>query len=493
MSNLLNETSNIAPPHFIVIVPGYMGSKLRDKKTGEIIWIDFSSIPVNPFEWQGWIDGLFEKLAYPNEDIEPAGIVEDVLFLPPWIKQEQYSRMMAALQDMGYRADAQVYPEDQLDVYTFSYDWRQDNRISGRQLGQAIQHWREFHPGAEAWLIGHSNGGIVSRWYIEQEGGKDYVGKLFLMGSPWDGAPKSMRILFGGLDTLFRRRFNLFDIPRRTRDVLRTFPSSYQLIPVSNPFLRGEDNELINPFEDTEWLDDEKQAEYLQDALRFNQELGTTLSVESLCFFGRKLPTTSFGVVHKQAGEGWSEIEWFATEVGDGTVPERSAIHPQADQKLPFVVGHGDIYINPAVLEFLQWEMIDKYREIEYAVLITTDYSLLFEPDKDTYSPGETILITANAYGEADSQDQRPPMDDVSIVAALEWLQPLPGDSPAEQKVQPQSVNLTPGDEPGSYRAELLAPESEGYYSLTSVVRLPGEEPLTLMEVILVEAEPSVD
>ena len=32
-------------PHFVVFVPGYLGSRLRDKTTDQIVWGDFSSIP----------------------------------------------------------------------------------------------------------------------------------------------------------------------------------------------------------------------------------------------------------------------------------------------------------------------------------------------------------------------------------------------------------------------------------------------------------------
>ena len=93
----MSETGNLsiegAPKHFIVIVPGYMGSKLRDKKTKELVWVDFGSIPPNPLKWKGWIDRMFEKMVYPS-DLEPAGIVEEILFLPPWIKAEHYGRLI---------------------------------------------------------------------------------------------------------------------------------------------------------------------------------------------------------------------------------------------------------------------------------------------------------------------------------------------------------------------------------------------------------------
>jgi hypothetical protein len=36
-------SGNEHPPHFIVIIPGYMGSKLRNKPPARL-WVDFQSI-----------------------------------------------------------------------------------------------------------------------------------------------------------------------------------------------------------------------------------------------------------------------------------------------------------------------------------------------------------------------------------------------------------------------------------------------------------------
>jgi len=54
----------------------------------------------------------------------------------------------------------------------------------------------------------------------------------------------------------------------------------------------------------------------------------------------------------------WSEIQWEATESGDGTVPEHSAVFVNAQAQYPFCVNHGDIYVNPAVLEVLNGNYI---------------------------------------------------------------------------------------------------------------------------------------
>jgi len=478
--------SSAVPPHFIVVVPGYMGSKLRDKTTGEIVWIDFSTVPKNPARWDGWVDNLLEKMTYPNDNLEPAGIVEEVVIVSPWAKQEQYGRLLDALGNMGYRADPAKYAEEDLNVYAFSYDWRQDNRISARELGEAIERWSTFHPGAKPWLMGHSNGGIVSRWYIEKEGGKDRVGKLFLFGSPWDGAPKALRMLFRGVEMLFRARFNPFGFTERSRDLVRSFPSAYQLVPVHNPFLRDHDNLQIDPFGDAGWLSTEEQRHLLMEGKRFNEELGTTLSVPTFCFFGRKKPTQGYGLVRFAAGHAWSEIEWGETDAGDGTVPTWSAVHPEADEKLPFVVGHGDIYVNPSVLEKLEWELMGRYELKERAALATDRLNIMFEPGRDVYQPGQTISLWATVQG---NDPAAAPVSGAQIQVQLVWRQVLPG---AAEREAPQGLPDTrlweSTSAPGRYEGSLAAPSSEGYYQLQCVIAAAGEPALMLQELITVEA-----
>ena len=50
------------------------------------------------------------------------------MFMSPWARQEQYSRLLEALEGMGYNFDLTL-PEVQRNAYTFDYDWRQDIRI----------------------------------------------------------------------------------------------------------------------------------------------------------------------------------------------------------------------------------------------------------------------------------------------------------------------------------------------------------------------------
>ncbi|NJP04827.1 MAG: hypothetical protein HC837_03940 [Chloroflexaceae bacterium] len=489
----MNDTTPITrPDHFLVILPGWMGSKLRDRTTGEIAWIDFASIPWNPFEWDGWVASFCARLAYPNDQLEPFAVMDEVVFVPPWARQEHYNRLITALQQMGYQTDPAQPNADQPCAYTFPYDWRQDNRISARQLRDAVDRWRQQHPGAQVWMIAHSNGGLVARWYIEKEGGKAHVTRLLVMGSPWDGTPVAMRVLFSGLETLFRQRFDLFDIPRRTRDLVRTFPSMYQLLPHQEAFLRDGNSQPIDPFTQNTWLEDDTQRQLLLDGLRFNQELGVESSVETLCFFGRKQETLAAGMVRIAAGGQWQSIEWTETEIGDGTIRERSAVHPDADQKLPFVTSHGDIYVFPPVLEFLQWELVDRYGPAVVlstrTLLISDDLQVQFTTDQDIYAPGLPIALSCRL--------QRPgqppqPVTQASITARLTWRDVLPGDAPPTMPVDEVSTALSPMPaEPGQYQGTLTAPLVPGYYTLNATIKVTDSEPIQVQELLAVEATP---
>ncbi len=475
------------PPHFIVFVPGYMGSRLRNRRTGELVWLDIPGLLRNPFDIPGALERMFDQMRYPNDDLIPDGIVDEVLFLPPLFKQEQYGRMLDALARMGYNTSGNPVAGE-LAAYTFAYDWRQDNRISARQLGQFIEDLEGQHPDAKAVLIGHSNGGIVSRWYIEKEGGANHVSRLFLMGSPWDGAPKAFQVLQDGLEVFLMGIFNRYDnrLQEKIKSAVLSFPSFYQLIPSANPFLHDANGNMLDPFTDLSWLQNERQRQMLLDGRLFNQQLGTTLSVETLCFFGVKTWTTTGGLVHLNPSGRWSKFDWERTEEGDGTVPMRSAVHPQASQKLPFVASHGDIYIVPPVLEKMEFELLTKYRLGVLAEAETPNLTIHFEPDRDVYQPGEEIHLWATVA----QRDSGEPISEALIDIRLELRQPLPNFPQPQSDTLPALRLHESEQESGRYEGVMQAPRSSGYYRLVAAVNAPGEAPVPLEELILVEGAP---
>ena len=477
-----------APKHFIVVVPGYMGTMLRDKSTSELVWIDVPALIKNPFTIGEKINRMLERMAYPNEDIEPAGLVErGVLYVLPWARIDHYGRLMDLLAGLGYTVDPEHPDPDAPTVYSFAYDWRQDNRISARQLGEAIQGWRSRHNGAKAWIIAHSNGGIVSRWFIEKEGGKDHVDRLFLMGSPWDGAPKSIKVMLEGMEVVGRRFLNRFGLADRMREAILSFPSYYQLIPYVGRFLKDQNGSDIDPYADGRWLDNDLHRQYLKDAQEFNRELGNHLSVDTVCFFGRFKPTTTGGVVKVGPGGKWEHVDWIETIAGDATVPERSAVYSEAAARYAFSVDHGSIYVDPQMQAQLEWELHGKYLAGERASMFTDRLAIVFEPEQPFYSPGDEIKLWATVHRNSPGSE---PISGANIRVRLSWREGLPGEeNPQAPQTLPDTLLVESETEPGRYEGSLLAPLQEGFYQLTAVVRVTGEPTLQLEEAVAIEKE----
>ncbi len=77
----------------------------------------------------------------------------------------------------------------------FLFDARGDNkpaiidiRINAKKLQNLVQHILTLTGSAKVNLLGHSMGGLISRWYIEQLGGNANVHKLIMMGTPNHGS-----------------------------------------------------------------------------------------------------------------------------------------------------------------------------------------------------------------------------------------------------------------------------------------------------------------
>jgi pimeloyl-ACP methyl ester carboxylesterase len=477
--------SDSVPPHFIVFVPGYMGSKLREKTTGKVLWLDLFDFPrilLTPNGLDNWINAL----RLPGDNLEAFEMLDHILYAPPFIKMEGYGPIVPALEGMGYKADPKRYAEAERDVHIFAYDWRQDNRASGRLLGAAVDRWSGMHPGKKPVVIAHSNGGVVARWYIEKEGGKDRVLRLFLMGSPRDGTPTAMQIVYTGFDALMRQGFNLFDLPRRSRELFRTFPSIYQITPITDNFLRDSNGQPLDFVAGrASWLDDAHEQELAADAGRFHTDLGNQLSVETICIFGRKRFTYSGGIVHLDANSRWSAIDWQVDDKGDGTIPERSATYAAAKKMLPFNVDHGHLFYDPAVLAQLEYELIGRFQgEPERSVVTTANHIVSFEPTRDFYKPGEPLTMRASVHTIADAT----PVGDAQITVRMNWLDELPGQPKVDGKPRTSTGTLEPAKTPGEYEGSLTAPDLEGYYRLNALVVIPGTpSPVALEELVAVE------
>jgi len=311
----------------VVFVPGMMGSEFW--LGNERIWPNVKTIFTNP-----------EIFIYPSSiPLEPRNIVDEIVIIPNLIKQDQYNRLGDYLVDeLNYRHG--------VDFFEFPYDWRQDVRISARLLAQLIESLPTAQPMI---IIAHSLGTLVSRYYIEHLGGNERIERVILMGGPHKGAVKGLVSMLVAPEVL---PFGI--LGERLRQVVLTFPSSYQILP-DYPVGTDQDGKKIDFFEEESWLAPEF-SHLLKMGHDFRKELGTTSSIPSVSIFGYGLKTISEVSVIRDAHGNYQNVDYLRRDIGDGTVLEQSAFLPGSDIH-PVHQHHGALFVDNDVRMRLKLEL----------------------------------------------------------------------------------------------------------------------------------------
>jgi hypothetical protein len=273
--------------------------------------------------------------------LEARGLVDEVVIVPNLLKLEQYSRLSEYLQTgLGYERDK--------DLLEFAYDFRQDIRESARALAARIDTW---HVSAPITIIAHSMGCLVARYYVDRLGGHKHVARLVLMGGPHAGVPRAFVTLFTG-----PKVFPLGLLDSQLRQVLATFPSTYQILP-SYACISDQKGGSIDLFADSSWL-----AEKHRTLLRYGKELRDSLPHEpsspTVCIFGYGLKTITGVVVGRKSDVCDTESVVPVIEPkGDGTVPERSAVMRDCEIH-PVRQYHGTLFVDNDVKMRLKLELM---------------------------------------------------------------------------------------------------------------------------------------
>jgi len=315
----------------VVFVPGMMGSELW--LGNERVWPNVKTIFTNP-----------EIFTYPSKvPLEPRNIVDEVVIVPNLIKQDQYNRLGDYLvEELNYTRG--------VDFFEFPYDWRQDVRTSASQLGQLIESLPTLRPIV---IIAHSLGTMVSRYYSECLGGHKRIERLLLMGGPHKGAVKGLVSMLVAPEVL---PFGIMG--ERLRQIILTFPSSYQILP-DYPVGTDQKSNQINFLRDTSWLD-EKYLPLIQLGKDFRNELSPTASGPSVSIFGYGIKTMSnVSVLRDEQGK-LLKVDYLSENIGDGSILEQSSflagteIHPVHQH-------HGSLFVDNDVKMRMKLELTRPY------------------------------------------------------------------------------------------------------------------------------------
>jgi len=251
----------------VIIVPGVFGSRLKDARTGEVIWGRFSNLLTTRF-----------KLI-----LNPTGERSDLLDLPidsadmtanrdrlvaydlfdEVAGRQFYKKIITTLTTVaGYRYGDIAHPRPGEDCFGFYYDWRRDVAENARLLGEAIDRVRavQSDPGARVDIIAHSLGGLVTRYYLKY-GARDVLGDR--PGEPTgEGAANVDTVVLigvpneGTLDSLEAQNDGVRIARRLPPEAIFTMPAAYQTLPRRrvDPFIDVAGNPLaIDLYDPAVW------------------------------------------------------------------------------------------------------------------------------------------------------------------------------------------------------------------------------------------------
>jgi len=311
----------------VVVVPGMMGSQLW--LGSDLLWPNLPLVASRP-----------DVLSLPGDPrIEARGILNEMVVVPHILRLKKYSALGDYLESgLGYTRGK--------DLLEFAYDWRQDVRLAAQRLAQAIDSWQVEGP---VTIIAHSLGTLVTRYYVEFFGGRKAVERIVLMGGPHYGTPKGLAAILIGPGIL------PFGIgAARMREVLATFPSAYQILPVY-PCIVGQDGTYIDALKDESWLP-EQQRPLLRAGRSFRRELGELSSVPTVSIFGYGLKTILRVNIRRQPSGQWHEVSFVEETAGDVSVPSGSAVLKDSEIH-PVMQEHGFLFVDDGVRMRLKIEL----------------------------------------------------------------------------------------------------------------------------------------
>ena len=402
---------------------------------------------------------------------DPGGIIAarvmpDAHVVPGLVKIDGYSATTKMVADTFDIVPGSIRDARPANFIEFPYDWRLDNRINARRLAtlvaDGLPRWREHsgNPNARVIFLAHSMGGLVVRYFLEVlEGWRD-CRALITFGTPYRGSLNALNFLANGYKRLF------MDLS----EVMRSFPSMYQLLPIYPALRVGEDYVRVAEAGRVPGV----EAAWAEDALAFHREIEAKVDEHRkdheyldkgyviVPVVGTRQPTLQSAVLAGgRLTPGVELPSWIDPLLadGDGTVPRASAIPIELSDAYrdSFVPErHGSLQRNRAVLddvrgrlEQMQVRGLGEIRAPEESPAAGERPAIAVDLD-DLYVAGEPVMLRArliNVQGSPGPLRARIESVDAPIAAAapaLEFTEAAEGWTLALEELPP-----------GLYRAEV--------------------------------------
>jgi pimeloyl-ACP methyl ester carboxylesterase len=440
----------------VVMLPGITGSLLT--KDGKDVWAPTGGAILNALVSLGKnVKSLALKEDPPDVDDLGDGVVAtrvmpDIHLIPGLWKIDGYSKLKSYV-----IKTFDVQPGKNL--FEFPYDWRRDNRVSARKLHHAssdwLKSWRDTsgNKDAKLVLVGHSMGGIVSRYFLECLDGWRDTRTLITFGTPYRGSVKAVGTLANGLAK------KIGPLSLDLTEMVRSLTAVYQLLPIYPCYDTGADKLARIAESEVPNIDRERAAA----ARAFHDEIARAVEAHEQDeeylrirysirpVIGTFQPTAQSA---KANGGGVELIPSYqgVDQDGDGTVPRVSATPLEVghEENAMFAAQrHASLQNDDPVLTQLAGILsgIDLDLSV-FRALPTVGVSLDVD---DVYEVGEPLTVRARPEQE---------LGEPLLAVAEDATRP-----PDERPVEVARATLRPSDD--GWQSAELAPLPEGAYRIT--------------------------
>ncbi len=196
----------------IVLMPGFMGSRLAPESGDPLIWVDPLWLATHV---EDFVTGMTLRTPE-NPRLLPDGVLHDV-------DVDDLIRVGIYREFHQFAIDPKGLGLDPSDYHEFAFDWRK----SVAEAAQSLDDMLAGVANPPITLVAHSSGGLVAAALFAQGGpGSKRVGKLVAVGCPFAGLLKTIEMIEEGSGIL-----TLFFKGDPIRQLLGGWPQAYELMP----------------------------------------------------------------------------------------------------------------------------------------------------------------------------------------------------------------------------------------------------------------------
>jgi pimeloyl-ACP methyl ester carboxylesterase len=215
----------------VIIIPGIMGSVLRDARNGRLLWLNMATLMTSR------CSNFLLSLTLASDGSTPANQIplrctDDGRSTITGAPVKVDGLLAGGLRELipNFYRDLVRTLQSDFNTVPFPYDWRLDYETIAVQLRKRIEENTRNNTTVD--IVAHSQGGLVVRTYLARYGADPRLGKVIFLGTPQLGAPKSFAILSGwqSLEHYYGPVVDGLNF-RTGSFVSNTFPASYELLP----------------------------------------------------------------------------------------------------------------------------------------------------------------------------------------------------------------------------------------------------------------------